>query len=561
MSAKRLGRRVLVVGWDGASWDLVQQWMDSGDLPTLRDLYKSGGGGPLRSVLPVLSPSAWASFATGVDPGGHGVFDFVQRTPGSYRLRPVTSLDIQAPSLWQLASQAGKRVVVLNVPLTFPPQPVNGVLVCGLGTPEGQVFTYPRELTRRLKEKGYRVNRTYYFQPGAERRFLDDVYSHTTELLNMAKDFIVREPWDLFVVVFRDCDEITHFFWKHMDTSHPQHAPEDEAFSDTIRAFYRTLDHATKELLEAAGSDTNTLVMSDHGSGPLYRDVYLNEWLRQEGFLSTQDAKSPGPQQVMRSLGLTRAGVSRALQRAGLGRLERLLHHRARGLAAVLPATLRVSFPEVIDWTRTLAYSYGYHGQIYLNVRGREPQGIVDPGAEYLETRNRLAARIREMVDPADGLPVATEVLTVEEAYHGPWLHAAPDLTVVMRNLSYITRHGYEFGSRPGRVFELPATFESGSHRIEGILLCGGPDLERRLGGSGFSILDLAPTILDLLGVPRAEWMEGRTLSGRVGRDADSAQASTKMPIRAASTLGDSGLTPAEEREIMDRLRDLGYLG
>ncbi len=313
--------RVLVIGYDGATWDLAEIWASAGKLPALASLMQRGGWGPLRSVIPVLSPAAWASFATGVHPGRHGVFDFVQRRQDDYHLRLVTANDLKYPTFWSLAGQAGKRVAVINVPLTYPAIPVNGIMITGLGTPEGRPFTHPPELGAEIKKRGYRVNRIEFYQPGREEAFLRDVYEMTDRLADVALDLFCREPWDLFVVVFRDLDEVSHYFWKHMDTSHPQHNPvTDSPYADVIERFYRHLDDQLARFIEAAGADVDIILVSDHGFGPLYKDVYLNEWLRQEGLLTTTaPARARSPlQQAMVRAGLTRQRISRQLQSIGL---------------------------------------------------------------------------------------------------------------------------------------------------------------------------------------------------------------------------------------------------
>lgn len=557
--------RVLVIGYDGATWDLAEGWAKTGKLPALARLMAQGGYGPLRSVVPVLSPAAWASFATGVHPGKHGIFDFVQRTEGDYRLRLVTARDMKTATFWTLASQAGKRVAVVNVPMTYPATEVNGVMITGLGTPDQRPFTYPVEFSEDLKARGYRVNRTVFYEPGREEAYLRDVYDMTDRLADTALNLFRQEPWDLFVVVFRDLDEVSHYFWKHMDAAHPQHDPRvDPQYADVILKFYQHLDAKLTEFIESAGPDVDLILLSDHGFGPLYKDVYLNEWLKQQGLLATTPPPRSFPQRALLRAGFTRQRVSHTLQGLGLARFERRLRSALGAKLELFPAHDRATFPGAVDWEHTRAYSYGYHGQVFVNLRGREPQGIVEPGEEYEKTLALLEEKLAALTDPTDGRPVVTQMIRGSALFGDAVERGAPDLVLLMRDLAYITRQGYEFGTTAGVVFQQPASYESGSHREDGIAVLAGPHFLQRPWRGPHAIVDLAPTLLHLLGVPVLARMDGRILAEQMVAGSLTPQpaqlpvAVSGEPTRAADEVI---LTPEEEAELADRLRRLGYLG
>lgn len=556
--------QVLVIGWDGATLDLAMPWIKAGRLPVLQKLLETGGGGRLRSVLPVLSPSAWASFATGVNPGQHGIFDFAQRTLGSYDLRLITARDVKAPTLWRLLSDAGKRVAVINVPMTYPAEPVNGLMITGLGTPDRQVFTYPPDLTEQLRARGYRVNKTIFYRPGGEAEFLKETYESTQQVADIAVETLRQEPWDFFMVVFRDTDEMAHFFWKHMDSSHPAHNPStDKQYADALLNYYQYLDRLTGQLIEAAQPGANVIIMSDHGLGPLYKDVYLNEWLRQNKQLALIAQAKPNYRQLLAKTGLTRSNVSRFLQRAGLAGFERSLRATLGNKKNLLPANNRASFPDAVDWPHTQWYSYGYHGQLFLNVSGREPQGVVQQGPHYHQLRDEMAHLLSRMTDPEDGLPVVSSIIPQEQAFHGPYAELGADLVVIMRDMSYITRHGYEFTEASGLIFDRPTTFESGSHRLDGLFFFSGERFNSVGSTATHSILDLAPTILSILNVPIPKHMEGDLLHNELTDDIKNQLKSyydyvpNTLPNQ---TQPDATLSPDEEAELTNRLKSLGYL-
>ncbi|MEM4724031.1 MAG: alkaline phosphatase family protein [Candidatus Hadarchaeum sp.] len=553
--------RVMVIGLDGATLDLIEPWVQAGHLPVLASLMRSGGYSRLRSVFPVVSSAAWATFMTGTNPGKHGVFDFVYREAGSYRLRPVNRQHIAMPSLWRLLSEQGRRVGVLNVPITYPPEQVNGFIVSGLGTPDFKCFTYPPELGNRLLQNGYRVNRRVYYPWGNEEAFLRDTYEITERLTTTALSLLAESTWDFFMVVYRDTDNIAHGFWHHMDPSHPDHDPVQSAcYRNVILDFYRRLDGYLGDLIAAAGHNTAVFIISDHGLGPLYKEVFLNEWLHQRGYLVPRPL--PFHRQFLSRVGLTRENISRLLRWAHLGRLERMVKDLLGDRIFILPRTGWSDFSDGIDWPRTRAYSFGYQGQIYINLAGREPQGIVAPGGEYEALREELCQALRELRDPEDGQPVVDRIYKREEIYWGPNLFRAPDLVVVMRNFAYITRLGYEFSSQSGQIFGPSRIRESGGHRLDGVLIAAGPGITRATEERPVAWLgDVMPTILHLLGCAIPEFVDGRVLREWLVPDLADRPVLTYQWMPPDSGLAGGGLTASEEEEILGRLSDLGYLG
>lgn len=553
--------KLLVIGLDGATLDLVLPWARAGYLPTMKRLIDTGAYAPLASVYPVLSSAAWASFMTGVNPGAHGTFDFVAREANSYRLRVVQRQHMHGASLWKILSEQGRRVVVVNVPMTYPAEPVNGVLVTGLGTPLHKPFTYPATLQKELAVKGYQVDKEVAFSPERAGTFLQAVYDHGEAQVSVTLDLMRQTSWDFFMYVFRDTDEMAHFFWGAMDDSHPQyHAAWAGEYRHALRNYYRYVDGKVGELIAAAGPDTNVVVMSDHGTGPLYKDVYLNEWLRQAGYLATRPPLAH--RRLLSGLGLTRARVSALLRIGGMSWLETWLKERLGEKINLLPRDRHPEFGEAVDWSRTRAYSFGYHGQIYLNVQQREPQGPVMPGSDYNATRKGIVEQLLAWRDPADGLPVVSQVFMCEDLFRGEHLEKAPDIVVVMRDFSYITRQGYEFGAAPGALFSAPSTYETGSHRLQGLLMAAGPDIQPAGAIPPASILDLMPTLLTLLDCELPSYLEGRLVEPMFGAGWLDQHPVRYFEARLPAPGSDEPVDMSDEDEakVVERLKDLGYL-
>lgn len=557
--------RVMVLGLDGGTLDLVEPWMKAGKLPALQALAARGSYGPLRSVMPVLSSAAWASFMTGLNPGKHGVYDFVQRDLNTYRRHLVQGNAVHGRSLWRLLGEAGRRVGVMNVPMTYPLEPVNGFLVSGLGTPDYKPFAYPPELQERLQAQGYRVNKRLLYKPGEEEAFLEEVYRITDLQAGTALELARAGEWDFFMFVFRDTDELPHFFWRFMDETHPAYDPAGGAhYGDAMLRYYQRVDEWVGRFLELAGPETDVIVISDHGSGPLYKEVMLNEWLRQEGFLvlRQQVATASASRRTLARLGIHRQMISRVLRALKLGRVERLIKDLLGERIGILPESVYPELSEIVDWNATRAYSFGYQGHIYVNLRGREGSGAVAPD-DYERVCDEIIAALRRMVDPEDGQPVVTAAYRKEELFGGPYLQLAPDITVIMRGLAYITRKGYEFAEASGSLFYASKTGESGSHREEGLLFAAGPSLAARGRVDEMpSLMDIAPTVLHLMGCPVPAEMDGHVLADWLAERARlrpvEVAASQERPAEPAAEA--PALTNEEEDAMLERLRNLGYV-
>lgn len=556
--------RVMVIGLDGATLKLIEPWVKSGYLPTLARLMNEGGCSQLTSVQPVVSAAAWATFMTGMNPGNHGVYDFVYRDPESYQLRPVTRLNIDSPSLWHLLSEHGKRVCVLNVPITYPPEKVNGIMVSGLGTPNYATFTYPAEIGKELLQDGYQINRQVYEHRGQEEDFLADTYRITDGVTKSALNLLGKEAWDFFMVVYRDTDELSHGFWHHMDSTHPEHNPlQAEKYGNAIRDYYCYLDQQCADLIAAAGNDATIFVVSDHGFGPFYKDVFLNEWLRQKGYLAS---KNLSPRRSFSTrLGLTRSNISRILRSTGLGYIERLIKNILGDRIEILPRSAWTDFSDGIDWSKTKAYSFGYQGQIYINQSGREPKGIVSPGLESEALLEELTKELQQLIDPDDGLPVVDAICRGDQLYSGRHKQRGPDLIVTMRNYAYMTRLGHELDNEPGEIFSASRWNESGGHQLDGTLIASGPGIgvQDKTMPSAW-IGDIAPTIMHLLQCATDNrLMDGQVLEAWV---VDNNTASTDSKTDGIveqyreTEPNKNLLSEEEEAEVMERLRALGYL-
>lgn len=550
--------KVLVIGLDGATFDLLKPWMAEGHMPFLKSLMDGGAHGDLESTMPPLTAAAWVSFATGVNPGKHGLFDFVFPRNGSYDVLVANPKLRDAEPLWSAASRHGKQVGIVSVPMTYPPDPVNGFMLSCFMTPgPDSEYSYPRELKHDLIRDGFHFETALSekHRSGDIGKFLAEVAQSTRNRLEAVLHLMTTREWDLFTFVFQSTDLLQHELWRLIDPSHPRHSDAEAAqYLPQWKAYYDTLDAHLAQMVKAAGPDATVIVMSDHGFGRVTHLFYVNNWLLDHGYL----VRKRGPWHALKEwtfrLGLTPMNVFKTLTYLHLAWLRQNFRF---GQQYGLAKKLFFSFDD-IDWARTRAFSFGNFGQIYLNVKGRQQHGVVEPGAEYERLMGEIAEGLKAYIDPMSGRPFVEKVLRRDEIYRGKHYDDAPDLIALSRGLEYVSFGTTDFGNNrvTGRIFGM-----TGYHRMNGILIMNGPGVRRGVRLDGAAIVDMAPTILYALGVPVPEIMDGRVLRGAFDDAWLAARGDAQREAGAGGNgTGDPAYTPEEEDLVQERLRELGYL-
>jgi len=556
-SARKSGLRVFVVGLDGATLDLVRPWAEEGKLPTLSRIMAEGSYGKLTSTIPPVTGPAWASFMTGKNPGKHGVGDFFRRAPGEYRRLPVDAASIRAEPLWVAAARQGKKVGVLNVPMTYPPYEVNGFLVSGLLTPRtGSTFTHPEGLARELDEAvgDYRVNLDHFYTEGSAEPFLVDLRALVDARTRAAEYLMGKYEWDFFMVHYIATDWVQHFMWHCMDPSHPRFdEAEARLYGDAILRTYQQVDGALERLISGLGRNTVVVVVSDHGFGPFHNYIYLNNWLLQKGLLSLKSGPATRLKYWLFRRGFTPSNLYRALARTATVKLAFKASKQQR---YELMSTWFLSGKD-IDWARTRAHAAGNVGQILLNVRGREPSGVVERGVEYEGLRDEIISMLSQLRDPQTGELLVDHVYRREEIYSGPYVDQMADILLLPRNLEYGSTGLSEFVSNS---IVAPSPGYTGAHRMDGMFMLMGDGVRRGVVRQDAAIVDMAPTILYLLGLPVSRDMDGRVLTGLLEEEWTSSRPVCYTDEDPGALVSGPGLTDQESEEVRDRLRSLGYV-
>ena len=536
--------RVLIFGVDGATLNLIRPWAEAGFLPNMSRLMNNGTSGELESTLPPVTSPAWPTFMTGCNPGKHGVFDFIRPQGDGFDIVNATS--IRRPTIWQILSQAGKKVGTMNVPVTYPAQPVNGFMITGLLSPtRGGDICFPADLIHRYESElgPYRIAPRVQYTPGVEAEYIADTYDLIETQSRWGLHLMQNEPWDVFMLHFLSLDVMQHSLWRFMDKEHPLHEPGP--FEHAIRDGYAMVDAAIGRMLDQLNDRTTVLVMSDHGFGPLHSIVNLNNYLLQVGLLQLRRDLWTRVKAFAFRHGITPAAIFRLMSRLGIQNLVAKVSKETRN--RVMGRFLSY---DSVDWSRTMAYSMGHVGQIYINLDGREPQGIVTREA-YDHVLDQVMEAMQAFQDK-DNRPLVTRMIPRQETYHGPYAEYGPDLHVVLDDYNMIS---FPLFATNGSIVTQQIRGDSGCHRSEGILMASGPEIRPGATITGANLLDLAPTILHLSGLPVPVEMDGQVLDGIF-----------KEPPQVRFTEGISdareqtGLTTDETAEVEERLRSLGYL-
>ncbi len=555
--------RVLVIGLDSAPLNLLERWIYEGRLPNLANVFSQGAYGVLNSTLPPLSPAAWSSFATGMNPGKHGVFDHGYRQPGTYKIAPTNGRLRGGTTIWNLLSERGKIVGVINVPETYPPEPVNGFMISGMDTPsDDSIWSYPPSLAEELKEAigGYKVYGT------RSKENLDRSIAGMFETIPMrmkAATYLWKKyELNFMILVFMETDVIQHKTWKYMDPSHPYYdKTKANKYGNAILKVYQCIDQHLPLLLDQLDDETALIIMSDHGAGPVDKWLNLNNWLLREKFMFLKEQPLSLARYWLFRAGVTPNNAYRVVSKLNVGLVDRFADQTKRK-SSIMKASpfmkIFLSFND-IDWERTRAYTLGGNlTGIWINLKGREPNGCVSPGPEYEQLRDELIQRLKELKDPKTNIPIATSIYRREEIYHGPYLDRAPDIVFETRDEQYV---GFGIQEFVTNAIAEPSPVFNGCHRRAGMVVLYGKPFLKGIRLRDHDITDLSPTILYLLNHPIPEDMDGDVMIDALRSDYCHTHPIHKSGMSWKPSLDDkSSFSKEEETLVTEHLRNLGYL-
>jgi predicted AlkP superfamily phosphohydrolase/phosphomutase len=570
--------KVVVIGLDGATFNLIKPWAEKGLLPNLRGLMEHGTAGELTSVIPPETAGAWFSFKTGMSPGKHGVYGFTQRSGESYQEIPVDSRSSRHSPFWNLLGKDGKRVMILNLPTTYPAQPVNGAMITGFMTASHKRHsTYPESLLQEIEAKFGEYPFFVKALLGIPKVALGKMsHVHIDAFLNsflkmmelkfkVAHYLLEKDHFDFVFIHEWGVDRICHDLWEIIDEDFAHVAGDAyDRFRAKAVQYFQKVDEEIGKLAQRMDDGGCLFVISDHGFGPMDTFINLPVWLYREGYL-----KFKAQPATRLKLFLWEKGIIYFVYRYILQRLMRLVARvfakgtrwsltGERALRMLSSRSALISQND-IDWERTRAFCPYGCSQIIINLEGREHSGIVKPGKEYEELRGEIIGKLRSLVDPDTGKAVNGTVAARDEVYQGEFFKWAPDIVFLPFHQRYCA--GNFMGFLSNKAFSDSGDYGMYSfHRMEGIFLAKGPSIREGAWIEGASIVDMAPTLLYLMGSKIPKNMDGKVLTGMFN---DSFL--KENPIQfAEETEEDRRAYPEtgeeDKEEVLKRLKGLGYI-
>lgn len=465
-------QRVLIIGLDGAEWNIINPLLEEGKLPKMRKLIEKGDHSNITSSIPSMSPVAWTTFATGKNPGKHGLYSFIRKEGNEFV--PLTSTDIDSEKLWDITSEENITSIIINVPMTYPPHKMKGKMISGYLSIKNTTYTYPQSLREEIERKRYQIEAlSEGFEQGKEDKFLEELNKTVEKRTEVAVDLMRETEWNLSVVVYTGLDRLQHYFWKYMGKN-------DSKYRDAIPDHYQKLDRQIRRLLNETDENTRVIVLSDHGFGQLKGEVYVNHWMEEEGYLKLKN------QGLLERVGITQQNLVTFLRKLGLLRpLKDLL--KSLGLHKFSSSIPKPSYDK-IDFERTEAFAGNFGGGIYITANN------------YEEVRDEIQRKLESLENPKTGEKFFDEVYRKEEIYQGDMLDKAPDLIIDSEDWDPVGYLGY--GMLYSEVVE-----KSGKHRDEGIIIT-----DFKIQAENASLIDITPTILDLFDIEKPDGVDGKSL-------------------------------------------------
>jgi predicted AlkP superfamily phosphohydrolase/phosphomutase len=455
-------RKVLVIGLDCATPQLVfDRWIH--DLPHFKQIQKQSVYGELESTIPPITVPAWTSMMSSKSPGVLGFYGFRNRKNYSYdEMYFATSQAVKEDRVWDILSRTGKKCILVGVPQTYPPKPLNGLMISGFLAPDAESqYTYPGQLKEEIeKAVGEYILDVKKFRTEDKDDLIKQIYQMTENRFAVVNYLMERKEWDFFMFVEMGIDRIHHGLWKYFDEEHKKYDP-DSPYRGVLKEYYQFVDDQVGHVLEGVDDQTVVLIVSDHGAQRMEGGICINEWLMREGYLTLKS----------------------------------------------IPHEVTQLRNDNIDWPRTMAWgSGGYYGRLFLNVKGREPQGVIE-AQDYEGVRDELIAKLGALEDE-NGVNIGTRVFKPQDIY--PQVkNVAPDLIVYFGNLSWRSVGSVGFGDI--RTFENDTGPDDANHSQHGIFVMRGSGLPAGYR-SGLHLMDVAPTILNIFDLPIPEDMEGKSI-------------------------------------------------
>ncbi len=549
-----MDRKNIIIGLDGATWEIMDYFMDEDIMPNLKMIKYRGSYGDFRSTLVPVTPPAWTSLMTGCNAAQNGIFHFLKYNDknNTYASSIANGSDIQVPTMWEIFSKYGRKVVSVNVPMTFPPRKINGVMITGMETPnDEEKFTYPSDIKTEFQNNGidYRIDTELHKKRDLfnDDDFVEQMYSNGGEIFfKDLNDLLVtrtkaisyllnNKKWHYFMFVIIGIDRIQHHYWDYIKDA--ELAPE---ITENIKKYYRAVDEFIGEIYSEYESQANLFVISDHGFTKLRGEFNINAWLSKKGFLSTNDLK------VSRG-GMLR-GLARTVRKKYGSNLKKVVGKFVEEDKLVNIKLLS----SAIDWNNTKAYSKATNS-ISINLKGRDTLGTVEPD-KYEETRKEIMEELKNLTNN-EGVKIINNVYKKEEIYGDEELQHIPDIIFEFKDENTYQGLPVQNITKEMSVFR---TYEwlKGFHIRNGIIMAKGKDIKRGKIEGEVNIEDFLPTLLALNDEKIPDHFDGKVISAII--EGETKEEYIKFDYHADDQkykYGEEG-----EDDVKGKLESLGYM-
>jgi predicted AlkP superfamily phosphohydrolase/phosphomutase len=544
--------KVFLLGIDGATWRVLDRFMAEGLMPNLDEITRRGARGVLNSTIPYLTPVAWSSLLTGVKPSKHCIFgyDVMENREGMIIALLANRTKIKAPTDLDILAQLGKKVISVNMPMTYPARPEDGIIITGLMTPSKESrFYYPENLLPELASHGidYRIDIDISRRLGTgirerikscladgARGLFQDLRDVTESRAKTVHYLLANKPWDVFQVNFVSMDRVQHYLWDHIWSD-----GEDSETLKRIKEHYSYVDSVIGGIYSAVKDQAVLIICSDHGFGDNKGNFYPTVWLKQKGYYSELESE-PAPRRIAKSILRT------------LGLRKKVLSALERSDKTVAKKLIYVGKSNV-SWKKTKAYVYSTSG-IRINLRGRDQYGTVEPGEEYERLRDEIARELMAMTDDR-GNRIMKAVYRVEDLYGVSSLEEAPDLIYEFHDDHYHTTYYSETDSSV--YLDKGYEWRKGDHRRDGVVVLAGRGIVPGKIIAG-DIEDILPTLLYIQDLPLSENFDGKIMKDAFTKEFISER---KTPDKRFFERGEVERSDTDKGdEVIDRLKGLGYI-
>lgn len=497
--------KLLIIGLDGGDFSTLSKWIDAGCLPNLKKIIDSGVTADLLSTIPPVTAPAWTSFMTGLNPGRHGLFSFFNYKYGFENPELNSLKDIPSPRIWDYLNQGGLKVGVADLPLTYPPCPLDGVLVSNLMTAgRKHAVTYPEDLKEELNQNlSISFDSDILDNLSQTARYLKQLIGSVKEKQKMDAYLIDRYKLDCYITVYSHTDTFQHYFWKYFDKSHPLYdAKKNRKLYPFFNKFFRQIDEAVQRLCQYLDDRSYVIFVSDHGFGSLNRVVNMNRFLSELGYISFKQESRTGKKGLLQNIDARK--FLGFLSRMDVFKIKERMNQKLRNKVKL---RLEHTFSPQIDYGRSLAF-FGHSMDQGIFINKDHPRIKFDP-EKFEKIREQLRSSLETLKDPYAGIRIFEAVHFPEDIYTGDKRQDAPDI-LLSAAPGYFCHSGI---SSHKIVEDQHSEFASGDHRPKGIFIAKGRNLKKNKSVDEVHIMDILPTALYLCGLPVPKNLDGRIAS------------------------------------------------